>query len=78
MCEIIRAAVNYGSFSPITTDVTNIPFEILNYISCPGDEGESRICAVNGISYFKKDAWTIMLEGMNITVSLFIVVIFII
>jgi len=61
MCEIIRSAVYSGLFRPITSDVTEIPFDALNFIDCPGIEGGVKICAVNGVSFYKKDMWTILL-----------------
>jgi hypothetical protein len=69
MCEIVRAIIAAGLLSPITSDVTNIPPEALNYISCPGTSGSFKICAVNGISYHKTDMWTILLESANIQVN---------
>ena len=69
MCEIIRAVVKEGLLDNITTDVTDIKFEALNYIDCPGDPNGVKICAVNAISYYKSDMWTIMLDGMNIQVN---------
>jgi hypothetical protein len=66
MCEIIRASIAGGLFNPITSDVTDIPFEVLNYIDCPGDSDSYKICAVNGIGYYKTDMWTIMLESSYI------------
>jgi hypothetical protein len=69
MCEIVRSVIAAGLLSPITSDVTNIPMEALNYISCPGTIGSFKICAVNGISFFKHDMWTILLESSNIQVN---------
>jgi hypothetical protein len=69
MCEIIRAIIAGGLLNPITSDVTEIPFEALNYISCPGLIPSSKICAVNNDSYFKSDQWTIMLDSMNIQIN---------
>lgn len=62
MCEIIRAAVFSGLFRPITSDVTDIPYDALNYIDCPGVDTGIKICAVNGVSFYKKDMWTILLQ----------------
>ncbi len=62
MCEIIRAAIYSGLFRPLTSDVTDIPFDALNYIDCPGVEIGVKICAVNGVSFYKKDMWTILLS----------------
>jgi hypothetical protein len=69
MCEIIRAVIKEGLLDNVTTDVTDIKFEALNYIDCPGDPSGPKICAVNSISYYKSDMWTIMLDGMNIQIN---------
>jgi hypothetical protein len=69
MCEIIRAVIKEGLLAGITSDVTDIPFEALNYIDCPGNPNGPKICAVNAISYWKTDMWTIMLDGMNIQIN---------
>ena len=68
MCEIIRAAIAGGLF-PQTSDVTNIPYEILNYIDCPGEEDSVKICAVNSISFYKQDMWTILLTPSVIQIG---------
>ena len=44
MCERIRAAIAGGYFNPITSDVTDIPMEILNFIDCPGSPNSFKIC----------------------------------
>jgi len=69
MCEIFRAAVAAGLLSHITTDVTDIPFEALNFIDCPGVSNNVKICAANGISYNKSDMWTIMIDPGNIQIN---------
>lgn len=69
MCEIIRSAVYSGLFRPITSDVTDIPFDALNYIDCPGVDSGIKICAVNGVSFYKKDMWTILLTPSVITIN---------
>lgn len=69
MCEIIRASVYSGLFRPITSDVTDIPFDALNYIDCPGADGGIKICAVNGVSFYKKDMWTVLLTPSVIQIN---------
>ena len=69
MCEIIRAGIYSGLFRPITSDVTDIPFDALNYIDCLGEDNGVKICAVNGVSFYKKDMWTILLTPSVITVN---------
>ncbi len=69
MCEIIRASIYSGLFRPITSDVTEIPFDALNYIDCPGVDNGVKICAVNGVSFYKKDMWTILLTPSVITIN---------
>jgi hypothetical protein len=69
MCEIFRAVIASGLLSQITSDVTNIPFEALNYIDCPGISSQSKICAVNGISFYKNDMWTIFFDSAYIRIN---------
>ncbi len=64
MCEIVRASIKAGLINKITSDVTDIPYETFNYIDCPGVNNKAKICAVNAISYYKLDMWTIMLDGL--------------
>jgi len=69
MCEIVRALIAAGKFGGITSDLTNLKLELLTAIDCPGEENGPKICAVNGISIYKKDMWTILLGSSVITVN---------
>lgn len=69
MCEIVRSLVAAGTFKGITSDVRNIPLELLTAIDCPGEEKGPKICAVNGISIFKKDMWSIMIGSNVISIN---------
>jgi len=69
MCEIFRAVIASGLLSHVTSDVTNIPIEALNYIDCPGISSSSRICAANGISFHKNDMWTIFMDSSYIQIN---------
>ena len=68
MCEIIRSVIAAGIF-PQGSDVTNIHSDIFNYIDCPGNNNGVKICAVNSVSFYKKDMWTIFLTSSVITIN---------
>ena len=68
MCEIIRAVIAAGVF-PQGSDVTNIRPDIFNYIDCPGNENGVKICAVNSVSFYKKEMWTIFLTSSAISIN---------
>ena len=68
MCEIIRAVIAAGVF-PQGSDVTNIQPEMFNYIDCPGNENGAKICAVNSVSFYKKEMWTILLTSSAISIN---------
>lgn len=69
MCEIVRALIAAGKFEGISTDLTNVQMSLLTAIDCPGEEKGTKICAVNGISIYKKDMWSIFLESSVITID---------
>lgn len=67
MCEIIRALIANGVFPNISTDVTNINPDIVNLIDCPGEQGQTEVCAATAGSYADKEGWYIFLDGQSIT-----------
>ena len=68
LCEIIRTLIKSGKFEG-SSDIKNINEKIFTQINCPGEEGGVKICAVNGISLFKKNMWNILLLSSNISIS---------
>lgn len=69
MCQIIRALVANGKFPEVGDDVTKIDSKIVDYINCPGDEGQTKVCAATGSSFADRDNWFILLKGKTITVN---------
>lgn len=67
MCEIIRALIANGVFPNISTDITNINPAIVNLIDCPGEQGQTEVCAATAGSYADKEGWYIFLDGQSIT-----------
>lgn len=69
MCEIIRSLIGNGKFPGIESDVSKIDSSIVDYINCPGGEGQTRVCAATGKSFANKEEWYILLDGMSITAN---------
>lgn len=69
MCEIIRAGIASGKLKKITADLINIPLKILDYVDCAGEPEQSEICAVTGSSFFQKDTWYILLDGLSLSID---------
>lgn len=75
MCEIIRSMIAngnkifiyIGAIPQFSSDVTNISPEIIKYIDCPGDEGQTEVCAANPGSFADTKSWYIFLDGQSIT-----------
>ena len=40
MCEMIRALIFNGVFPNVSTDISNISKDIVQYLDCPGQEGK--------------------------------------
>ena len=53
-------------FPSIGSDVTNINKEIVQFIDCPGDEGQTEVCAANPGSFADRRKWHIFLDGQSI------------
>jgi hypothetical protein len=53
-------------FPQIGGDVTNINKNVVQYIDCPGDEGQTEVCAANGGSFADTRGWYIFLDGQAI------------
>lgn len=51
----------------IGNDVTSINKEIVQYIDCPGDEGQTEVCAATAGSFADGPGWHIFLDGQSIT-----------
>ena len=67
MCEIIRAMVANNLFPNIGNDVTNINPDLVQYIDCPGEDGQTEVCAANPRSFADRKGWYIFLDGQSIS-----------
>ena len=47
--------------------MTSINKDIVQYIDCPGDEGQTEVCAANAGSFADRYGWYIFLDGQSIT-----------
>lgn len=69
MCEIIRALVANGKFVEIGEDVRSISLTLIDYITCPGGDYQTQVCAVTGGSFAEKSGWYIPLDGQSIKIN---------
>ncbi|MCQ2817649.1 MAG: hypothetical protein MJ252_10325 [archaeon] len=69
MCQIIRALIANGKFPEIGTNLNKIDTSIVDYINCPGEDGQTKVCAATGGSFLDRDNWYILLKGKSITVN---------
>lgn len=69
MCEIIRALVANGKIPEVGQDVKSIDLKVLDFIDCPGTEGQTQVCAATGGSFADKKGWYILLDGTSITIN---------
>jgi hypothetical protein len=69
MCEIVRALVANGKIPEIGEDVKSIDLKLLDYIDCPGGDGQTEVCAATGGSFANSKGWYIALSGDSITIN---------
>jgi hypothetical protein len=69
MCEIVRALVANGKIPEIGEEVKSIDLKLLDYIDCPGSDGQTEVCAATGGSFADNKSWLIMLDGQSITIN---------
>jgi len=68
MCEIIRTLIGNGYFPGINSVLSLSP-KIVKLISCPGEEGSTKVCAANPYDFNRNEAWYIFLDGKGISVN---------
>jgi hypothetical protein len=54
-------------FPNIGSDVTSISKDMVRFIDCPGDDGQTEVCAANPGSFADKYGWYIFLDGKSMT-----------
>ena len=69
MCEIVRALVANGKIPEIGEDVKSIDLKLLDYIDCPGSEGQTEVCAATGGSFAESKGWLILLEAASFQIN---------
>ena len=65
MCEIVRALIAGGKIDGYKLE--NLNPQVLDSISCPGDDSQSQICAATGGAATQSYSWYIFLQGGSIT-----------
>ena len=63
MCIIIRTLLYNNYFTGYSNRLDMISESIVDYINCPGNKGQSEICAANANSFKDRDSWYIFLDG---------------
>ena len=69
MCEIVRALIANGKVPEVGEDIKFIDLKVLDYIDCPGSDGQTQICAATGQSFADKKSWYIPLNGETIVIN---------
>ncbi len=64
MCEIVRALIADGKIEGYKLE--NLNPQILDSISCPGNESQSQICAASGGAATQAYSWYIFLESGSV------------
>lgn len=67
MCEIIRALIAGGKIEGFS--LSELDAQVLDYISCPGDESQTQVCAATGGSAAQNYSWYIFLEGASLSID---------
>ncbi len=70
ICEAIRALVANGFFA-FGSNVDNISDQLLDAISCPGNFGQTQVCALSVKSYADKQSWVMLISGQTIKIGEF-------
>jgi len=68
MCEIVRSLIFNGKFPGMGNSLDTIDEEtLMELLDCPGDEGQTELCAVTGSSFDHHATWYILLQPEAIT-----------
>ena len=65
MCEIIRTMIGSEKFPKrglADINLKEMNFEFLDQIDCYGQEGQTRVCAVNGGSFNQQEKWIVLFD----------------
>ena len=56
-------------FPNVGSDITSISKGVVQYIDCPGDDGETEVCAANTGSFANPNTWYIFLDGQSMRIN---------
>lgn len=56
-------------FPNVGSDITNISKDVVQYIDCPGDDGQTEVCAANPGSFADHGSWYIFLDGQSMRIN---------
>lgn len=69
MCEIVRSLIANGKVPEVGEDISYIDLKVLDYINCPGQDGQTQVCAATGKSFADKKGWYILLDGKSMMIN---------
>ena len=69
MCEIVRALIANGKVPEVGEDISFIDMKVLDYIDCPGNDGQTQLCAATGKSFADKKSWYIPIDGATLMIN---------
>jgi hypothetical protein len=56
-------------FPNVGSDITSISKDVVQYIDCPGDDGQTEVCAANTGSFANPNTWYIFLDGQSMRIN---------
>ena len=63
MCEIVRTLLANGYFPGADRTLKALSYDFLWHIFCPGDDGQTKVCAFNVDSFLDKTNWFILFDS---------------
>ena len=69
MCEIVRALLVARKFVNFEVNMLDLGYEFLDFISCYGDDGQTKVCAATSGAFLEGEKWLVMFEPALITYS---------
>ena len=63
MCEIVRTLLANGYFPGADKSLKALTYDFLWNIFCPGDDGQTKVCAFNVNSFLDKSNWFVMFDS---------------
>jgi len=63
MCEIVRTLLAKGYFPGADKSLKALTYDFLWHIFCPGDDGQTKVCAFTVDSFLDKSKWFVMIDA---------------